>query len=1334
MNLASKIYAWSKRNVFLLIVLLLGTAFVPLMVPPPGINTPSPVGKFLDGNLPNITPSNGGPVTYGVSPAYPNLSFNSPLVIEMHPQADTLFVASRDGLIEYFHADAGVTTKTTLLDLRPATAVVWDGGFLGLAFHPEFGVPTSANKNYFYVFYCAKGPQGQAGPAGPIAFTCENNPTYEGSYMILSRFEVQTGTLNVVPNSEQVMIKLRLYNSTHRGGGLLFGNDDMLYLTLGEQARYTTSQNIYSNFEGGTIRIDVDQNTTTGHAPIRKMGTQTGPNAVGYSDEFTGVGYTIPNDNPWQDNTGGTFEEFWSTGHRNPHRMTLDKPTGDIWIGEIGGGQREEINLLEKAKNYGWPKYEGNLQGTTGACGSNTMALGPGTYQPPVVDFLRSETNCIIGGYVYRGAALSGLVGNYICGGYSQNRIFSIENNGGTWTKSVIANFGPGGLITFGQDDTGELLLGKQGNNVTLYRLTAANAGPPAPQWLSQTGAFSNLTNLTPASGVIPYEMVEPFWSDGSDKFRWLAVPNDEDGNGIHDKTDEKIVWSENGEWVFPKGSVLIKHFELGNKRLETRFEVLGDNDVYYYLTYKWNAAGTDAQLLSGSLDEVVNVNGTNQTWHYPSRDECLSCHQASVGSVLGPKTRHLNKAITYPISGISSNQLVTLSHLGILDQTINDPDVGNYLTLEPKTNGSASLEDKARSYLDVNCSHCHRPETGNRAAFDARYTTPLALQNYINGSVINTLGITDARVIVPQDTGKSILYQRLNDVGNTAAMPPLAKNVLDVPGVELIRDWINSLAPVAPLLPLVTNGSAGQLPGGCYELTSATNNQAGTIWYPVPVDLSQDVTASFSLGLGSNDGGADGASFVFQKAGTAAIGGLGTGHGVSGINPSVGVAFDTYGQSNDEIFVWQNGNMNSVIASRVCASPICDDIENGGSHTVQIQWTASTQTLDVYFGGLLRKSYTGDIVTNNFSGDPWVFVGIGAGTGGLNNQHTVCNFNLIATFPPEPVVPNGDGMTATYYNNMNFTGSTVQRVDANIDFNWGNGSPDPSIGNNTFSARWEGGIVAPYTGTFTFYTNTDDGVRLWVDNQLVIDQWIDQAPTEWSGTISLTAGQLVPFKMEYYENGGGAVAQLSWSSDFLGKQIVAQANLFQVGSTFPVEWMFVEAEAVQDGVVLQWGTSQEFNNKVFTVEKSADGVNFEPVTDVPSQGNSQVPQYYQTIDHAPYFGRNIYRIRQTDFDGAFSYSTPVETYFSAMQAQVRAYPNPVSPGGTLNLEINSLEQGPIAITLLDMNGKRIFHERRYMDQALWTSPISTRDLAIGMYILHVQGSNWQKEERILIH
>ncbi|SDH61005.1 FG-GAP-like repeat-containing protein [Winogradskyella thalassocola] len=348
----------------------------------------------------------------------------------------------------------------------------------------------------------------------------------------------------------------------------------------------------------------------------------------------------------------------------------------------------------------------------------------------------------------------------------------------------------------------------------------SGNIGIPA--LLSQTGAFSNLSALTPSPGLIPYDMIEPFWSDGAAKKRWMAIPND----GSYDTANEQITFSNDEAWDFPQGSVLIKHFEVGGKRLETRFEVKGDDDVYYYLTYKWNSAQTDATLLDDAVDEDVVVNGVTQSWHYPSRAECSSCHFPQNGSVLGPKTRNLNTSILYPSSGITMNQLVNFSELGLITETITDSNVSSYSAVAAKDDLSASIEDRARSYIDVNCSSCHNPTVDNIAMFDARYTTPLGNQNIIYGDVIYDEGLNDPKVIIPQDVSNSMAHFRMNSTQTGIEMPPLAKDVVDTAGVQLIEDWINSLTPTTSSPPVA--------------LFSAS-----TVFGPAPLSVSFDASAS---------------------------------------------------------------------------------------------------------------------------------------------------------------------------------------------------------------------------------------------------------------------------------------------------------------------------------------------------------------------------------------------------------------------------------------------------------------------------------------------------------
>ncbi|HXU03933.1 MAG TPA: PA14 domain-containing protein [Polyangia bacterium] len=143
-----------------------------------------------------------------------------------------------------------------------------------------------------------------------------------------------------------------------------------------------------------------------------------------------------------------------------------------------------------------------------------------------------------------------------------------------------------------------------------------------------------------------------------------------------------------------------------------------------------------------------------------------------------------------------------------------------------------------------------------------------------------------------------------------------------------------------------------------------------------------------------------------------------------------------------------------------------------------------------------------------------------------------------------------GTGLQADYFNNQTLTApAALRRTDATVNFNWGTGSPGAGVGVDHFSARWTGQVEALFTQTYTFFTTSDDGVRLWVNGQQIINNWTDHGPTENSGTIALSAGQRYDLRLEFYENGGGATVTLSWASSSQPKQIVPRAQLYPPSS-----------------------------------------------------------------------------------------------------------------------------------------------------------------------------------------
>jgi uncharacterized repeat protein (TIGR03806 family) len=371
------------------------------------------------------------------------------------------------------------------------------------------------------------------------------------------------------------------------------------------------------------------------------------------------------------------------------------------------------------------------------------------------------------------------------------------------------------------------------------YLRMPPHADGELPKLLSQTGVFSDTARLIPSQGLIPYDLIVPFWSDGADKLRMISVP------------DGKIAFAPTGEWGFPAGTVFVKTFELPidaanpgiKRRLETRLLVRDATGGVYGAVYKWRADESDADLLDVAQTEAIPVKSSSgvvraQEWYYPSRTDCLECHTAKAGGVLGVKTRQLNRGFTYP-SGVADNELRAWNHIGLFAPQVTDGQQQTLSALAASDDATRTMQDRARSYLDANCSQCHRPG-GTVANFDARYDTPIDQQGLIDGPVLIDEGIDRPRVISPHDIWRSIIYMRVNTLGDIK-MPPLARKTIDEKGVNLLNEWITSLPGRAVLAPPLISP-----PGGSFAT-------------PIEISLSAEPGAAIRYTLdGSEPGTSD--------------------------------------------------------------------------------------------------------------------------------------------------------------------------------------------------------------------------------------------------------------------------------------------------------------------------------------------------------------------------------------------------------------------------------------------------------------------------------------------
>ncbi|MBM3840346.1 MAG: hypothetical protein FJ398_20765 [Verrucomicrobia bacterium] len=706
------------------------------------------------------------PLVFGFTTerAFGSLRFTDPMVMVAPPgETNRLFIVEQRGRIAVI-TNLLNPTRTVFLDIsgRATGGVPADErGLLGLAFHPGY-----ATNRYFFVAYTT----GTGGAAGRLA-----------------RFETDPNDPNrALPNSELILIHQPDEASNHNGGDLHFGPDGYLYYSLGDEGgandQFSNSQRIDKDFFAGILRIDVD----------KRPGSLT-PNAHAAARTNS---YAVPPDNPFVGVTnflGRAVDpnrvrtEFYAVGLRNPWRMSFDRPTGRLYVGDVGQDRREEINLIVKGGNYGWNYREGLIAGP--------RATPAGfSHINPIFDYPRNQGVSVTGGVVYRGHRFSQLYGRYVFADYGSGNIWALlyDASGSTNVTRLAVDRD---IVAFGIDPSnGDVLLADVGEDVVKRLVYSTNAtGVPLPPLLSETGAFADLAKLTPQSGIVPYDINVPFWSDYTLKRRWFTVPD----------PVQKISFGRESNWSFPTGTAWIKHFDLemtkgspeSARRLETRF-IVRNSDGVYGVTYKWDAAQQNATLVpEDGLDEplVIRDGGIlrTQVWHYPSRSECLACHTPAAGHALGFRTEQLNRDFNYGSATV--NQIRALNDAGYFDAQVTG--VNALPVAAHLADSASSLEHRVRSYLAANCSQCHQPGGSALGQWDARFATRTAESGLINGALVNDGGNPEARTLKPGSLDHSMVLKRISARG-PGQMPPIASTEVDVAGVALLSAWITNDLP----------------------------------------------------------------------------------------------------------------------------------------------------------------------------------------------------------------------------------------------------------------------------------------------------------------------------------------------------------------------------------------------------------------------------------------------------------------------------------------------------------------------------------------------------------
>jgi uncharacterized repeat protein (TIGR03806 family) len=681
------------------------------------------------------------PPPYRVELAFPKLRFTAATELINVPRVDYFVVGELTGKVYAFPNRSTIEAADLLVDLhRPVFSV---------AFHPHF-----QRNGYMYVV----------------------NALERAMVLQVSRFVVERGDhWRCLPDSEIAIFRWPFRGTgTHHGGAMRFGPDGYLYLGVGDSSvamdADETGQDI-SDVLASVLRIDVDR-------PSRPRN------------------YSVPRDNPFV-GMPGARPEVWAYGIRQPWKMSFDRQTGELWVGEVGQDHWESVLRVQRGGNYGWSVLEGSHPFRP------DRKRGPTPILSPVMEHPHSEFRALIGGFVYRGRRLPELSGMYIYGDHETGKICGIRDGR---TRELAATHLR--VVAFGEDAAGELYIldHLQG---TIHRLEPGAAVPQNlqfPRRLSETGLFASVQDHRPAPGLIPYTVNAPLWSDGASKERFIAMP----GNSriqFEAAPPRPLVNAPPG-WAFPDGTVLVKTFSLemepGNptsrRRIETRLlhlQRMADThdirDLFWRgYTYRWNDEQTDAELVEATgLDVPLPVRGRQQTWHFPSRAECTMCHTMAANFVLGVTTWQMNRDVDTPTGKV--NQLKLLEAMAAFSEPLPAPPE-QLARLSNYEDENADVSQRARSYLQANCAHCHILFGGGNSPFQLQANLALPETGVVDVAPVHgSFDLPGARLLAPGKPESSLLWYRLTRT-KEGRMPPLASSVVDVTGARLIAAWIRQV------------------------------------------------------------------------------------------------------------------------------------------------------------------------------------------------------------------------------------------------------------------------------------------------------------------------------------------------------------------------------------------------------------------------------------------------------------------------------------------------------------------------------------------------------------
>ncbi|MEM8913458.1 MAG: PQQ-dependent sugar dehydrogenase [Planctomycetota bacterium] len=689
-----------------------------------------------------------------VQRVFSNLQFDSPTTMMDLPGRDRCLVLQKNGAILTFRPDGDPSTADVALDLGAHVKETADEKIAAArdaTLDPDFD-----SNGFIYVVW------------GILPLEVEGGTR-------VSRFTFNHAEPPTIDPESRVDL-LTYPSGDHVGASLNFGPDGMLYITTGDGSRpfppdkLQVAQDL-ADVRGCVLRIDVHGDTLVER---------------------------IPKDNPFV-GVPGARGEIYAFGLRNGFRAAFDPATDDMWVADVGWERCEMIHRVVRGGNHGWSLYEGPYPVNPDQRLMPPQVQGPGPVIAPAIVMSRDQAQSVTGGCFVREG-----IWNHQDEGTPQpgEYLFGCFVNGNVWSADIsdpdqprvrlVASTGLRLIDFVDRTSTNEILLVDYGGGI--YRLQA-NEGSQGeaefPRRLSETGLFDDVVRLRPSPGVFGYDPVATMYRDGLSGQRWVGVPDGPPMNPLRKRYAAGTVFANtlSRAVVDDEGRTVIR-------RIETQLLVY-DGLSWSPYTYAWNDSQTDATLVGAAGDRrelrVVDpiLGEMTITHEFASRSQCMTCHVvANPGGVaFRPQNLWREEASSSPTDSFRSwSSMVAAS---IVVKAGVRPEKR---CVDPRDE-SLDLESRARSYLEVNCAHCHRQGGGSATGMRLQRQVGIDEMAAIDEVAIQgDFGLgTGAKIIQPGHPETSVLMYRVATAG-PGSMPRIGCRQIDLDGAALLWDWIASM------------------------------------------------------------------------------------------------------------------------------------------------------------------------------------------------------------------------------------------------------------------------------------------------------------------------------------------------------------------------------------------------------------------------------------------------------------------------------------------------------------------------------------------------------------